>query len=71
MAKEIKVEGEHFQHCPECDIYFNASYVGATCPCCEAKALAEAKEEARQDLSDRLHDAETEIHHLTNGVDYV
>lgn len=71
MSPEIKINGEVFKYCPDCDIYFNATYVGATCPSCDAKALAEAKEEARQELSDRLHSAETEIHHLTSGVDYV
>jgi hypothetical protein len=71
MANEITVDLETFRYCNDCDVYFNATYVGATCPCCEAEALADAKEEARQDLSDRLHDAENEIHHLTNGVDYV
>lgn len=71
MAKEIKVDGEYFKHCADCAVYFNASYVGATCPCCDAKAEKESAESEAQELSDRLHDAETEIHHLTNGVDYV
>ncbi len=71
MANEIKVDGEYFKHCPDCDVYFNASYVGATCPCCEAKTKQEEAETDAQELSDRLHDAENEIHHLTNGVDYV
>lgn len=62
--KELTIDGEVFRSCDGCRIYFDAMYVGASCPCCTAKEEAHRNEVARQDLSDRLHTSEGVIHKL-------